>query len=277
MLILLTNDDGYRAAGLRALREALAGHGRVVTVAPAREMSGVGHALTLSRPLSVEELGEDLLVVDGTPTDCVNLALNELVPERPDVVVAGINHGPNLGDDVTYSGTVGAALEGTLFGLPSVAVSQLGADPDSDFGPAAAFTAGLLRPLVGSCRLPPNTLLNVNVPPGSPRAAVATRLARRTYTEGILRRGDPRGRTYYWVGGRPVWEDEPGTDRHAVTALGAVSVSLLSCDLSAGVPGAGRTDPPAGCLDASLEPLLAELGEALPGPASAGGRREARP
>lgn len=264
MLILLTNDDGYRAAGLEALRRELAALGRVVTVAPAREMSGVGHALTLSRPLSVEELGEDLLVVDGTPTDCVNLALNALLPERPRVVVAGINHGQNLGDDVTYSGTVGAALEGSLFGLPSVAVSQARGDDSADFGPAARVTRELVDRLARErAVLPPRTLLNVNAPAGRPAAVSATRLARRTYTDAIVQREDPRGRPYYWVGGRAVWDAAPGTDRHAVAQEGAISVTLLGTDLSAAAPGAEPVPARPGCVDSSLAGLLEGLHAAL--------------
>jgi 5'-nucleotidase len=262
VLILLTNDDGYRAAGLRALRRALAPLGRVVTVAPAREMSGVSHALTLARPLSVEEIDEDLHAVDGTPTDCTNLALNALLPRRPDVLVSGANHGPNLGDDVTYSGTVGAAIEGTLFGVPSVAVSQEGGGEQADYSAAASVTREIARRLgERSLRLPRGALLNVNVPRGPVRGVRATRLARRSYQDSILEREDPRGKPYYWVGGRATWEAEEGSDRHALAEERKISVGLLGTDLSLCVPGA--TPPPAeeGCLDASLQPLIEALRE----------------
>lgn len=264
MLILLTNDDGYRAAGLQALRDGLARIGRVVTVAPVSEMSGVSHALTLSRPLSVDVIAPDLMAVDGTPTDCVNLAMNELLGELPHVCVAGVNHGPNLGDDVTYSGTVGAALEGTLFGVPSVAVSQIGGGADADFSVAAEVAASLAE-ILGRrrVRLPPGSFLNVNLPEGPPLGVSATRLARRTYRNGILTREDPRGRTYYWVGGEPVWDAAPGTDQHAVTGLSRVSVSLLGADLSLSVPGAPAARAVEGCVDAGLEEVVRIVGEAL--------------
>ncbi len=264
MLILLTNDDGYRAAGLQALRRGLAPLGRVITVAPAREMSGVSHAITLSRPLSVERIEEDLHAVDGTPADCANLALNHLLPGTPDVLISGANHGPNLGDDVTYSGTVGAAIEGTLFGVPSVAVSQEGGDQHADFSAAASVSREIARALgEGRMRLPHGALLNVNVPRGTVEGVRATRLARRTYSDPILEREDPRGRPYYWVGGRAVWDAVKGTDRHALVHEHAVSVGLLGTDLSRAVPGAQPARGEAGCLDASLAPLVAGLGEHL--------------
>ncbi len=264
MLILLTNDDGYRAAGLQALRRGLAPLGRVVTVAPAREMSGVSHALTLSRPLSVETIEEDVHAVDGTPTDCTNLALNHLLPGRPDVLVSGVNHGANLGDDVTYSGTVGAAIEGTLFGVPSIAVSQEGAGEGSDFTAVASVAREIAR-LLGtrSHRLPRGTLLNVNAPRASVSGVRATCLARRTYKDSIVQREDPRGRPYYWVGGSAIWEAWEGSDRHAVAQERAVSVTLLATDLSAGAPGAQPVKREEGCLDAALRPLIQGLSEHL--------------
>lgn len=240
MLFLLTNDDGYRAEGLAALREALLSVGRVVTIAPAREVSGISHALTLGRPLTVETLGEDRHVIDGTPTDCVYLALARLLRERPAVCVAGINHGPNLGDDVSYSGTVGAALEGALMGLPSLAVSQvLSPDRPARFRETAALAAGVARALArGDVTLPEGTFLSMNAPATPRRGVSVTRLARRRYLDPVSAREDPRGRTYYWVGGSPRWESEPGTDHHAVHSLGHVSLTLLGTDLSLAVPGA---------------------------------------
>ena len=162
-LILVSNDDGIHSDGLRALADALAAHGDVVVVAPDREQSAVSHALTLHRPLRVERSAPDRYTVDGTPTDCVNLAINGILRERPALVVSGINHGANLGDDVTYSGTVSAAMEGTLLGVPSIAVSQIGRGP-YDFTVAAALRGASSRRACSEHRLPPDTLLNVNVP-----------------------------------------------------------------------------------------------------------------
>jgi 5'-nucleotidase len=261
LLFLLTNDDGYQAAGLAALREALARHGRVVTVAPAAEMSGVSHALTLSRPLSVELVDEDVHAVDGTPTDCVNLALNRLLRERPSACVSGVNHGQNLGDDVSYSGTVGAAYEATLFGIPSVAVSQVRGEPHSDFGHASRLGAEIARILASRERaLPSGTFVNLNAPEGAPLGVSATRLARRVYVGGAAPHDDPLGRRYYWVGGRPAWHSVPGTDHHAVTTLGHASVSLVGTDLSLALP---RDMPrPHADVCAWVPPLA--RGEALP-------------
>jgi 5'-nucleotidase len=275
MLLLLTNDDGYQAAGLQALRKALATLGRVITVAPANEMSGVSHALTLARPLSVEEIDRDLWAVDGTPTDCVNIGLNRLVPEPPAACISGINHGQNLGDDVSYSGTVGAACEATLFGIPALAVSQLRGTPHSDFTVAARLAtelAGLLAWRVYT--LPTGTFLNLNVPETAPAGVSATRLARRIYLESAAPQDGALGRTYHWLGGRPVWQSAPGTDHHAVVTLGHASLSLLGTDLSLAVPapaGAPPAEAEPPCLDRGLEPALRALEGVLGG--DAGSRR----
>ncbi|MEM7247883.1 MAG: 5'/3'-nucleotidase SurE [Acidobacteriota bacterium] len=264
MRILLTNDDGIRAEGLAALREGLHDVGEVITVAPATEMSGVSHALTLTRPLSVHRLDERSFAVDGTPSDCVNLSCNTLLPERPTVCVSGINHGANLGDDVSYSGTVGAAIEGCFFGLPSIAVSQFQGNAQSDFDAAVTVVRDILLHFEQhpDC-LPSGCFLNVNLPSEPPRGVRATRLGRRHYRDGVLQREDPRGRTYYWIGGEPVWDHEEGTDQHAVTALGCVSLSLLGTDFSCAAPG-GPAPPPErpGQLQADLGELVerVELG-----------------
>src|SRR6266487_3680676 len=177
-VILVTNDDGVHAPGLAALASALDELGDVYVVAPDREQSAVGHALTLHRPLRVTTVGERRFSVNGTPSDCVNLAVLGLLPERPVLVAAGINHGSNLGDDVTYSGTVSAAMEGTLLGVPSLAISLV---DGGDFDGAAAIARLLaMRALVTA--LPPKTLLNVNVPTGVPRGITLTRLGHRVYT-----------------------------------------------------------------------------------------------
>ncbi len=226
--ILVSNDDGIHAPGLAALADALAGLGVVYVVAPDRERSTVGHALTLHRPLRVETLGPRRYAVNGMPSDCVNLGILGILPVRPDVVVAGINHGSNLGDDVTYSGTVSAAMEGTLLGVPSLAVSLVEGE---DLAPAGQV-ARVLAELVIRRGLPPNTLLNVNVPAGEVKGIRFTRLGRRVYSEKVTEETDPRGKTYYWIGaGPPLWEAGEGTDFAAVHA-GLVSVTPLHLDLT---------------------------------------------
>src|SRR5216110_2968043 len=187
--LLLTNDDGVHASGLGALAQALAELGEVYVLAPEREQSACGHALTLHRPLRVDRLGERRFAVNGTPSDCVNLGVLGFLPERPVLVVAGVNHGTNLGDDVTYSGTVSAAMEGTLLGVPSIAVSLA---PNGDLAVAAEVERLIaLRVLVAG--LPKKTLLNVNVP-AAPRGIRLTRLGHRVYSEKIVEQTDRRGR-----------------------------------------------------------------------------------
>jgi 5'-nucleotidase len=196
--ILVSNDDGIHSAGLAALADALGAIGDVVVVAPDREQSACSHALTLHRPLRIDEVGPNRFTVDGTPTDCVNLAVNAILPERPTLLVSGINRGANLGDDVTYSGTVSAAMEGTLLGISSIAMSLIGRGP-YDFGPAAMFAARLAAWVLEQ-GLPPDTLLNVNVPPDkdgvAPNAVELTRMGRRRYGVAIVVKVDPRGRMY---------------------------------------------------------------------------------
>jgi 5'-nucleotidase len=229
-VILVTNDDGIHAAGLAALADALDELGEVWTVAPDREQSAVGHALTLHRPLRVERLGERKFAVNGTPSDCVNLGVLGLLPEPPVLVVSGINHGSNLGDDVTYSGTVSAAMEGTLLGVPSMAVSQAELDAEG-FGSAAAV-ARLVAVRVLVEGLPAKTLLNVNVPRGSVRGIRMTRLGHRVYREKVVREVDPRGRPYYWIGaGPPEWQEDDASDIAAVHN-GLASVTPLHLDLT---------------------------------------------
>lgn len=262
MALLLTNDDGYQAAGLQALSREVARTMDVVVVAPASEMSGVSHALTLSRPLTVERVAAGVHAVDGTPTDCVNLALNRLLAEPPEACVSGINHGGNLGDDVSYSGTVGAAYEATLFGIPSLAVSQVRGGAHASFEPAARLAAALAR-LLATRRLvlPPGTFLNLNVPDGAVRGVSVTRLARRRYHDETPPTADALGRLQYWVGGRPEWQSEPGTDHDAVSRHGHASLSLLGTDLSLAAPG---LEEAAALLAAGLDALRAELAEPAP-------------
>jgi 5'-nucleotidase len=233
-LILVSNDDGIHSAGLAALATALDGVGDVVVVAPDREQSACSHALTLHRPLRIDEMGERRYSVDGTPTDCVNLAINAILKERPALLVSGINRGANLGDDVTYSGTVSAAMEGTLLGVPSIAMSLIGRGT-FDFAIAADFAARLAAWVLAH-GLPTDTLLNVNVPQefegAAPRAVALTRMGRRRYGDAIVEKLDPRGRKYYWIGGEEVpFVAEEGTDFHAVHQ-GLISVTPIHLDLT---------------------------------------------
>lgn len=230
-VILVTNDDGVHAPGLAALAAALEPLGEVYVIAPDREQSAVGHALTLHRPLRVETLGERRFAVNGTPSDCVNLGVLGLLPEPPVLVVSGINHGANLGDDVTYSGTVSAAMEGTLLGVRSIAVSQV--EPEAGGGfEAAGEVARVVATRLLVEGLPAQTLLNVNVPPARPLGIRMTRLGQRVYSAKAIREVDPRGRPYYWIGaGPPVWAEDEGTDIAAVQA-GWASVTPLHLDLT---------------------------------------------
>lgn len=227
-VLLLTNDDGVHAPGLQALAQALDELGEVHVVAPEREQSACGHALTLHRPLRVARLRERWFAVNGTPSDCVNLGVLGFLPERPVMVVSGVNHGSNLGDDVTYSGTVSAAMEGTLLGVPSLAVSL------SDGGDLAeaAVVARLVAMRVLVSGLPAKTLLNVNVPAGAARGIRLTRLGYRVYSDKVVEQTDPRGRTFYWIGsGEPEWGDLAGTDMGAIHE-GFVSVTPVHLDLT---------------------------------------------
>lgn len=227
-LILVTNDDGVHAPGIHALAKALDGAGEIWTVAPDREASASSQSLTLKHPLRAEKVESRVLAVDGTPADCVNLAIVKLLPRRPAVVVSGINRGGNLGDDVFYSGTVGAAREATFFGVPAIAVS-LAARADLDYGPAAAF-ARRLALLVLERGLPERTLLNVNVPIGEPVGAAVTVQGRRNHEGTILEGLDPRHRTYYWIEeGRDQWVSDEMSDIFAIRA-GLVSVTPLHTD-----------------------------------------------
>jgi 5'/3'-nucleotidase len=227
-VVVLTNDDGVHAPGLAALEKALAELGDVYVVAPEREQSACGHALTLHRPLRALPMGERRFSVNGTPSDCVNMAVLGFLPETPVLVVSGINHGANLGDDVTYSGTVSAAMEGTILGVPSIAVSLVDGGDFEVAGRVARLIA--MRVLVGG--LPGNTLLNVNVPPQPPRGIRMTRLGHRVYKEKIVEQTDPRGRSHYWIGGGEArWDDLDGTDMGAVHD-GYVSLTPLHLDLT---------------------------------------------
>lgn len=229
--ILVTNDDGVFSEGIERLSAALSEVGDVFTVAPDQERSAAGHSLTLQHPLRAKQIGPQRWSVDGTPTDCVNWGvLHLLKDDRPKLLFSGINLGLNLGDDVTYSGTVSAAFEGTLIGISSVAISQE-IESGFTFDAAAAFAAQLGRDLLEK-PLPPGTLINVNVPAGPPRGVRVVRQGRRRYGEAVIEKKDPRGRPYYWIGATPPQGDiEHGTDLSAV-AEKFISLTPLHLDLT---------------------------------------------
>jgi 5'-nucleotidase len=235
--ILISNDDGYRARGILALREALTGLGDLTVVAPDRNRSGASNSLTLEVPLRVAQAESDVYYIQGTPTDCVHLAISGLFPFEPDMVVSGINDGSNLGDDVLYSGTVAAATEARFLGKPAVAISLntdgLRGDATRHFETAAHFA----RVIVERLQADPygRSVLNVNVPNipiGDVKGIKVTRLGNRHRAEAVIRAEDPRGRPVYWIGPAGAGQDAgPGTDFHAVSE-GFVSVTPLTVDLT---------------------------------------------
>lgn len=240
MKVLIANDDGIHALGLRTLAQALANDYEVYVVAPDRERSATGHALTLHRPIRIDEINMGIPVqkayaVSGTPSDCIKIAVNALLDITPDVVVSGINHGPNLGADVLYSGTVSAALEGAIQGLPSVAVSLVnGHDLTADFTAGAEFIRHFL-PKVLQADMPPKTILNVNVP-GLPLADIVgiklTELATRMYTDTYEKRVDPRNHIYYWLAGEIIEDIESETSDVAAVRNNMLSVSPVHFDMT---------------------------------------------
>ncbi len=230
--ILLTNDDGIFSDGLIKLEEALSEVGEVFTVAPASEMSGASHSLTLARPLRIRRIDERHWTVDGTPTDCVTLALNKILgaEELPDICVSGINHGGNLGDDATYSGTVAGALEATILGVPGLAFSLV-ARENFDFTEAARFATTAVRKALAE-RLPDGTLLNINIPPGAIKGVRVTRQGLKNARPVISEHIDPRGKPYFWIGEEYFSSSsEDGTDYHAIEQ-GFVSVTPLRSDMT---------------------------------------------
>lgn len=233
MRILLSNDDGCHAPGLRCLADALRDIATLCIVAPDRNRSGTSHSLTLDRPIRARHEAADVVCVDGTPTDCVHLAITGLLEQEPDMVISGINAGANLGDDVLYSGTVAAAIEGRFLGYPAIAVS-LAADAPEHYASAARITRALVERLL-SHPLPADTILNVNVPDrgwNELGAVEATRLGNRRRSEPVTRATDPRGRPVYWVGPPGGEQDAgPGTDFDAIRR-GCVSVTPLQIDLT---------------------------------------------
>lgn len=234
-LILVTNDDGVHSPGLMALFRAMKSISDAVVVAPDRERSASGHSLTLHRPIRVEELREGVMSVNGTPTDCVAVAITKILKTKPCLVVSGINRGPNLGDDVTYSGTVSAALEGTILGVPSFAIS-VAVDNHSvpHFDTAAAVAIEVANHILEN-PLPENTLLNVNVPNLPAKELKGTRFTRqgkRVYDNAIQETFSPWNEKYYWIGGgQPNWESAEDTDITAVTS-GYVSMTPLHPDMT---------------------------------------------
>lgn len=233
MRILVTNDDGYLALGIDTLARAARELGEVRVVAPDREQSATSHSLTMHHPLRVRRIADDLHVVDGTPTDCVVLAVGELLDERPDFVLSGVNHGSNLGDDVLYSGTVAAAMEATMLGIPAIAVSYTGRDPEAIEAWQPLLTE-LLRKMLRD-DFPPETLLNVNLPAVAPENLESVRittLGRRAYIGSLTRALDPNGREYFWIGGgESKWWGGPNVDFRAVHS-GCISVTPLDLDLT---------------------------------------------
>lgn len=238
MRFLVTNDDGILAHGIECLIEAAAPLGEITVVAPDREQSAMSHSLTLHHPLRPVRRGERRWQVDGTPTDCVMLAVEALMPERPDFVLSGINHGQNMGEDVLYSGTVAAAMEGLALGIPSVAFSYAGGDLRSDLSrlrDLVPAVTSLLRHLTSMETFPPDTLFNVNLPPvlaDEIRGTRLTRLGRRAYSNSLKRMEDPWGREVLWIGGGEIsWQGEADSDFQAIQE-GYISVTPLHLDLT---------------------------------------------
>jgi 5'-nucleotidase len=229
--ILVTNDDGVHSQGIIDLAEALRPLGEVYVVAPAHEMSAASHSLTLMRPLRVEKIDDWHYSVDGTPTDCVTIAMNHILKGRlPDLVVSGINKGGNLGDDVSYSGTVAGALEAAIYGLPGIALSLV-KRVDFDFSYAAQFGSELSARIL-SDTLPRGTVLNVNIPPGPVKGVKVTRQGLKIIKPTIIEGTDPRQRKYYWIGEEAMtWNEEEGTDYEALRQ-GLVSITPLRNDLT---------------------------------------------
>lgn len=230
--ILVTNDDGVRSLGISALARALEPLGAVTVLAPLREASAIGHALTLHHPLRLEHFGENVYAVDGTPTDCVNIAVSSVLRGLPDLVVSGINKGLNVGDDVTYSGTVSGALEAALLGVPSIAVSLQQGPGDWEFGHAARAAHDVAAAVIAK-GLPARSFLNVNVPRGVPKGLRVTVQGKRNHATTVTERHDPRGRPYFWIGeGQDEWLPNGDSDYEAIRS-GYVSVTPLQSDMTA--------------------------------------------
>ena len=234
MRILCTNDDGFLALGIQVLASAARNFGEVTIVAPDREQSATSHSLTLHHPLRARRSTDGALVVDGTPTDCVILAVSELLEGRPDICLSGVNHGANMGEDVLYSGTVAAAMEATVIGIPAIAISYAG-DSFEDLEAWEPILVKLLRGIIGQDKLPEDTLFNVNLPvvdPGDVQGIRVTSLGKRRYSDSLTRALDPSGNEYYWIGGGEIsWTGDVDSDFRAVHE-GYVSVTPLHLDLT---------------------------------------------
>jgi 5'-nucleotidase len=230
--ILVTNDDGVHSEGIKALADALKSLGDITVVAPIQEASAIGHALTLRRPLRIDTIGPNVFAVDGTPTDCVNLAITHVLKGKPDLIVSGINKGWNLGDDVTYSGTVSGALEGALLEIPSIAVSTQRIKDECEFGPSATAAATVAQAVLER-GMPKFTLLNINVPIGASKGFRVTVQAKRNHVTVVDARMDPRHREYYWIEeGQNDWEPHDRSDYQAVRD-GYISITPLQPDMTA--------------------------------------------
>ena len=231
-LILVTNDDGVHAPGIRALADALQPLGDVMVVAPIQEASAIGHALTLRRPLRIEAIDPKVFAIDGTPTDCVNIAITHVLKRKPDLIVSGINKGWNLGDDITYSGTVSGALEGALLSIPAIAISAERVGDEAEFGPSARAAALAARAVLER-GMPKFTLLNINVPAGPNKGFRVTVQAKRNHVTSVSERMDPRQRPYYWIEeGLNHWEPHDRSDYQAVRD-GYISITPLQPDMTA--------------------------------------------
>jgi 5'/3'-nucleotidase len=231
--ILVANDDGYMSDGIYALAAAMEGLGEVWVVAPLSEQSASSHAISIHRPIRLHEVRPRWYAVDGTPTDCSWIGINHILRDRrPRLVVSGINHGPNLADDVTYSGTVAAAMEASILGVPAIAFS-LATRQNFAFGPAARFARALVQVALATQDLLPGMLLNVNIPGGEPEGYSVTRLGKHSYGSEVVEKVDPRGRKYYWIGGNEYQhEDIPGSDCNVVLRQKRISVTPLQLDLT---------------------------------------------
>ena len=233
-VLLCTNDDGIHAPGLGLLINAASRHGEVHVIAPDRQQSASSHALTLHRPLRLTQAGERAYTVDGTPTDCVLIAIRDLLDPTPDFVLSGVNHGANMGEDVLYSGTVAAAMEATILGIPAVAISYSGYE-SSHLDTYGELVSELIESILGRDDFPGGTLLNINLPdtPASESKGVrVTSLGRRVYHDSITRHLDPRGKEYLWIGGgRSEWSGHDESDFYVVRE-GYVSVTPLHLDLT---------------------------------------------
>ncbi len=227
--ILVTNDDGYFSDGIKALARELGKTANVYIVAPDREQSASSHSLTLNRPLRAQKIYDNCFAIDGTPTDCVMLAIHLFFKSVSlDMIISGINHGPNMGDDITYSGTVAAAIEGSVLQIPSIAISVSDYEPDMPMTRAARWVAKLIQAFPGF-ELEPSVFLNVNLPPDNGRPYkdfLFTKPGVRKYKDIVIHKTDPRGKSYYWIGGKPKWQKTSGTD-FAVVKSGKISISPM--------------------------------------------------